>query len=139
MTHCERDLSRYFLYCKSYSTKTRIVTLLLHLLVVSCNIAKAILLKQGLWRYVQVFDLIHRIIAKAILLKQGLWPFCFFSHFFTSFIAKAILLKQGLWLHIFTFCLWTIHIAKAILLKQGLWQQYVAIQVFVYLLQKLFY
>ena len=65
-------LSHYWNYCKSYSTKTRIVTSL-NLSFIIPLIAKAILLKQGLWQILISYITPNIFIAKAILLKQGLW------------------------------------------------------------------
>ena len=63
-------------------------------------------------------------IAKAILLKQGLWHRIPGGSSDPGGIAKAILLKQGLWLFHMNQALQALYIAKAILLKQGLWREW---------------
>ena len=85
------------------------------------NIAKIILLKQGLWLVLPSFIRSPSSIAKIILLKQGLWLIIPRETVFSVSIAKIILLKQGLWLYLRMIILIWNNIAKIILLKQGLW------------------
>ena len=88
----------YFFYCKTLSTKTRIVTIVYYVIImVLPYIAKHCPLKQGLWRFLYCAFLTFWTIAKHCPLKQGLWRFlyCAFLTFWT--IAKHCPLKQGLW------------------------------------------
>ena len=110
-------------YCKTLSTKTRIVTGVIGLENLrGLLIAKHCPLKQGLWR----LDLTKSpapqcLIAKHCPLKQGLWLAYIARVPIMASIAKHCPLKQGLcFFQIQLICLQS-HIAKHCLLKQGLW------------------
>ena len=90
-----------FFYCKGYSIKTRIVTVLLLLFQNRLLHCKGYSIKTRIVTRTHTSLFLPTFIAKVILLKQGLWLILIKMREGRVCIAKVILLKQGLWLFIF--------------------------------------
>ena len=117
------DISSTF-YCKTLSTKTRIVTFCLVCINHLNYIAKHCPLKQGLW-LINTTRYIFQVpfIAKHCLLKQGLWQHLYLTLFVWLLDCKTLSTKTRIVTPvIIIYIVVAIFIAKHCPLKQGLWQ-----------------